>query len=151
MSQINQGLLFQIIRVLDERGHGYSMHEDGEDILFECRLGGVLLSRMGCAASDIEKRGLPFVESLLRDLATLADGCTSAIPNMIACPFCGAFPDIKHRYDEYKTEDIFGGCWLECCGCSCVLGMLGSDSQENERGEFASHQQAADAWNKRAS
>lgn len=59
------------------------------------------------------------------------------------CPFCGS-PDVA------VSGDWCVGFYVECRGCTALLGMTNADDYYAVYGEFETEKAAIEAWNKRA-
>jgi hypothetical protein len=82
---------------------------------------------------------------------------SDAAPELLPCPFCGAKNAGLHGEAKYKGRRGIGGNWggfyvrCEDENCTCVLGMLGEEPElDHVFGEFATADEAAAAWNRRA-
>lgn len=71
---------------------------------------------------------------------------------MLPCPFCGSSPDIKTGGCEWENPaEQERGFWIECSGCACEMGNDTVGKIEGyTAGIYDSEEEAAAAWNRRA-
>ncbi|MEW6115643.1 MAG: Lar family restriction alleviation protein [Nitrospirota bacterium] len=66
---------------------------------------------------------------------------------LLPCPFCGNEAKL-YEDSEYASEDLRKYS-VSCTGCSCSLGALGDDHDDNPEYLFSSKEEAIKAWNTR--